>query len=104
MPTQNQTADLDLGYAQFTCDTSTLVSSATFGNAAAAGIPPGTKLLLIQPQTQAIRVRSDGIAPTAAIGYPVAVGTEMRFTAGQFASLRVISQTAGAVVNVWAFG
>lgn len=105
MATQNQTSEVDLGYAQLTSiDTSTLISSATFGNAAAPGIPAGTKFLLIQPQTQAVRVRSDGIAPTAAVGYPIAVGAELRFTAGQMASLRVISQTANAAVNIWAFG
>lgn len=104
MSQQNLIADVDLGYAQLTSiDSSTLISTASFGGAA-AGIPPGTKMILMMPQTQAVRVRSDGTAPTATVGYPVAVGAEMRYTAGQFAALRVISQTAGAAVNLWAFG
>lgn len=105
MTTQNQRSDVDLGYAQLTAvDAATFISSATFGTSATPGVPAGTKLLLIQPQGQAIRVRSDGIAPTTSVGYPIAVAAEMRYTASQIAGLRVISQVAGAVVNVWAFG
>lgn len=104
MATQNQVYDKPLGYAQSgAVDTSTLISSLTFGSAGAAGIPAGTQLLILQPQTQAIRWRDDGTAPTAAIGQPLAVGAELRYT-GNPAALRVISQTAGAIVNVVAYG
>jgi hypothetical protein len=100
-------ADKPLGYAQSAAvDASTLVSSLTFtppGGAAAAGIPLGTQLLLIQPQTQAIRWRDDGQSPTATIGYPLAVGAELRYT-GAMPALRVISQVAGAIINVVAYG
>lgn len=98
-------ADKALGYAQFAAggvDSSTLVSTATFGSAA-AGIPNGTQKLLIQCAAQAIRWRDDGTAPTAAVGYPLAVGTELVFT-GNFAALRLIAQVAGAVVNLVAYG
>lgn len=98
-------ADKSLGYAQSAAvDASTLISSLTFGSNAGAGIPTGTTTLLIQPQTQAIRWRDDGIAPTATIGYPLAVGAELRYTGQNLAALRVISQTAGAIINVVAFG
>lgn len=98
-------ADKALGYAQSAAvDASTLISSLTFGSSAVAGIPAGTQTLLIQPQTQAIRWRDDGVVPTAAIGYPLAVGAELRYTAQNLAALRVISQTAGAIVNVVAYG
>ncbi len=101
-------ADKPLGYAQSAAvDASTLISALTFSTpgiaSPAAGIPPGTQLILIQPQTQAIRWRDDGVAPTAAVGYPLAVGAELRYT-GAHAALRVISQTAGAIVNVVAYG
>lgn len=96
-------AEKSLGYAQSgVVDAATLISSLTFG-AGPAGIPVGTQMLLIQPQTQAIRWRDDGIAPTAAVGYPLAVGGELRYT-GQTGKLQVISQTAGAIVNCVAFG
>lgn len=107
MTTQSTVADRDLGYAQFAAggiDASTLVSTATFGSAAAAGIPQSTELIIMTPAVQAIRWRSDGIAPTAAVGYPLAVGAEVRLTISQFAQLRVIAQVAGAILNVYAFG
>jgi hypothetical protein len=98
-------AETVLGYAQLTSiDSSTLVSSATFGSATAAGIPAGTALLLIQPQSQAIRWRDDGTAPTATVGYPLAAGAELQYTGQGMQNLRVISQVAGAAINIVAYG
>ena len=97
-------AERTLGYAQSgTVDASTLISSLTFQGQPAAGIPSGTVLILITPQAQAIRWRDDGTAPTAAIGYPLPVGSELRYTARDMNNLRVISQVAGAVVNCIAY-
>lgn len=94
-----------LGYAQSAAvDASTLVSSLTFQGQAAAGIPAGTVLLVLTPETQAIRWRDDGVAPTAAAGYPLTVGAELRYDSADMAALRVISQVAGAKINVVAYG
>lgn len=96
-----------LGYAQFAAasiDSAQLVSSLTFSGQSAAKIPPGTQLLLIIPEAQAIRWRDDGTAPTAAVGQPLAVGAELRYTAQGFANLRVIGQAANAVLNITAYG
>jgi hypothetical protein len=95
-----------LGYAQFAAggvDTSTLVSTATFGSNP-VGIPIGTTFLLITCAAQAIRWRDDDTAPTAAVGYPLAVGTELVYSAGALPQLRLIAQVAGAVVNMVAYG
>lgn len=98
-------ADRPLGHAQSgVVDASTLVSSLTFGTGAIAGVPAGTQMLLIQPQAQAIRWRDDGGVPTAAVGYPLAAGAELRYTGTGLTSLRVISQVAGAIINVVAYG
>jgi hypothetical protein len=102
-------ADKPRGYAQAAAgaiDAATFISSLTFtppGENAQAGIPKGTQLLLISPGAQAIRWRDDGIAPTSTVGYPLAAGAELRYT-GAIASLQVISQVAGAVLNVVAYG
>jgi len=97
-------AETTLGYAQSAAvDASTLISSLTFQGQAVAGIPAGTVLLLLMPQTQAIRWRDDGTAPSATVGYPLAVGTELRYTGTNMGALRVISQVAGAIVNVIAY-
>lgn len=106
MAAQNFIADKDLGYAQFTAgqvDAATLVSTASFGGRP-AGIPAGTVTLLIVPEAQAIRWRSDGIAPTATVGFPLAVGAQLVLSVAQLPQLRLISQTAGAIVNIYALG
>ena len=101
----NYPFEVSLGYAQLTSiDASTLVSSATFGSAPAAGIPVGTARILITPQSQAIRWRDDGTAPTATVGYPLPAGAELRYTGKGLANLRVISQVVGAAVNMIAYG
>lgn len=98
-------ADKSLGYAQSgVVDASTLINSLTFGTGATAGIPSGTHTILITPQAQAIRWRDDGGVPTAAVGYPVAVGAELRYTGSNLANLRVIGQAASAIVNCVAYG
>lgn len=102
----NYVAEVAKGYAQSgagAIDTAQSLNILTFGNLGTAGIPFGTALLVIQPQGQAIRWRDDGIAPTAAVGYPLAVGAELRYTGSKMGQLQVISQTAGAVINVVAY-
>ena len=95
----NFVAEKALGYAQITAiDTATLLSSV------AGGIPVGTTLVLISPQTQAIRWRDDGTSPTAAVGYPLAVGSELRYTSQSISRVSVISQVAGAAINVMFYG
>lgn len=98
--------DKPLGHAQAAAgaiDTATFISTLTFGSAGAAGIPSGTQLLLLQPATQSIRWRDDGVAPTTTVGYPLAAGAELRYT-GATGRLQVISATPGAVLNVVAYG
>lgn len=96
-------SDKPLGYAQSAAvDAATALSTLSY--AGVAGIPAGTARLIIQPQTQAIRWRDDGIDPTTAVGYPLAVGAELNYTGRNFTSIKVISQVAGAIVNVVAYG
>ena len=87
----NYWAETALGYQQLTIDATT---------SQALTVPLGTTLILISPETQAIRIRDDGTNPTATVGYPVPVGAEMRYTACNMAGLKIIGQVASAVVNV----
>lgn len=70
--------------------------------AAAAGltVPAGTSFCMVTPETQAVRWRDDGTDPTATAGYPLAVGSELRYTAAQLGALKFIEQTASAKINV----
>lgn len=57
-------------------------------------------LALITPEVQSVRWRDDGVAPTAAIGYPLPVGAELSYTSRFPQNLQIISQVAGAVLNI----
>jgi len=65
-----------------------------------------TDVLIVRiiPETQAIRWRDDGTAPTAAIGMPLAAGDELVYTGRNPEQLSVIAQVAGAVLNIAMFG
>lgn len=69
-------------------------------------VPPGTKLILIQPEGQAVRWRDDGTAPTATVGYPLTIGSELRYTgwARAHPNMKIIEQVAGAKLNVLYYG
>lgn len=100
-------ADKSLGYVKVAAagvDAATNVSSFTFGTSAVAGIPSGTHTLLISPELQIVRWRDDGGTLTTANGYPIAVGGELRYTGQNLARLQLISATAGAAVNIVAYG
>ena len=92
---QNYRGERALGYQQLTIDATT---------SQALTIPAGTTLILISPETQAIRIRDDGTNPTASVGYPVPTGAEMRYSAGNMAAIKIIGQVASAVVNVLYYG
>lgn len=83
-----------LGYVQVTG-----LSAAT-----ALTIPAGTALVLVIPQTQAVRWRDDGTSPTASVGYPLAVGSELRYDGANMGALKFIEQAASAAINVTFYG
>jgi hypothetical protein len=92
---QDFRAERALGYQQLTIDATT---------SQALTVPAGTQLILISPETQAIRIRDDGTNPTASVGYPVPTGAEMRYSGGNMAALKIIGQVASSVVNVLYYG
>ena len=66
-------------------------------------VPDGTCYVILKPVTQAIRIRDDGVAPTAAVGYPIPVGIEYIYT-GSPAALRLIEQAASATIDILYYG
>lgn len=78
-----------LGYQQITS-----LSSST-----ALTVPVGATMALIVAETQAVRWRDDGTAPTATVGMPLATGTSLSYD-GDLKAIRFIQQTASAVLNV----
>lgn len=90
---RNYNRDICLGYQQ-------VIGAA---GATALTVPPGSQFCIITPEAQAIRWRDDGTNPTAAIGYPLAVGNELVYT-GNLATFRMIEQVAGTTVNICYYG
>lgn len=54
---------------------------------------------LITPESQAVRWRDDGVAPTASVGMPLAAGVTLQYD-GDLSKIRFIEQTASAKINV----
>lgn len=73
--------------------------------AAAVGltVPTGTSYAIIKVSGQAVRCRDDGTDPTAAVGYPLAVGAELLYDA-QLARIKFIEQVAGATLDILYYG
>lgn len=86
-------AERALGYTQILAATSTQLA-----------IPLGCTLILVTPEAQAVRWRDDGTPPTATVGYPLAVGVELQYSANQMASLRFIEQALSTKLNVTFYG
>jgi hypothetical protein len=56
-------------------------------------------LAVITAEVQAVRYRDDGVAPTASVGMPLAVGTPIEYQ-GTISALQFIAQTSGGIVNI----
>ena len=82
-----------LGHQQLTS-----LSSST-----ALTVPDGAGLVMIQAETQSIRWRDDGTAPTTTVGMLLAVGDTLFYT-GKSKNLRLIETTASAKANVAYYG
>ena len=87
-----------LGYQQI----STLSSAQ---NLTVPSVDPNTGLNLmptiaiITPETNGVRWRDDGVAPTASVGRPLAAGVTLQYD-GDLRKIRFIEQTASAKINI----
>lgn len=79
------------GYQQITS-----LSSST-----ALTVPTGATGAVIIPESQAVRWRDDGVAPTATVGMPLSAGQPMTVRgAAALAAIRFIEQAASAKLSV----
>lgn len=56
-------------------------------------------IALITPETQGVRWRDDGTAPTASVGMPLAAGVTLQYD-GDLKKIKFIEQTASAKINI----
>ena len=86
-----------LGYQQITSLSSaanlTVPAQDKLGNKQQATIA------LITPEAQAVRWRDDGVAPTASVGMPLAVGVTLQYD-GDLTNIKFIEQVSGAKLNI----
>ena len=84
-----KTTTVCLGYQQIT----------SLGSSTALTVPVGATMALIVADTQAVRWRDDGTAPTASVGMPLAVGVSLSYD-GDLKAVRFIQQASSATLNV----
>jgi hypothetical protein len=79
------------------------LASSQFGLAGDAAtaltVPAGARYCVVTCESQAVRWRDDGTAPTASVGFPLAVGAVLTYSA-KLSALKFISQIAGATLDV----
>lgn len=89
VPLQNV---IPLGYQQIT----------SLAAAQTPTVPAGANVMIVSAETQAVRFRSDGVTPTATVGFPLAVGVQLVFRMSNAAlgAIKFIEQTASAKLNI----
>ena len=83
-----------LGYCQLTS-----LASAAKLSYCAGGIPARANIAWIGVESQGIRYRDDGAAPTASVGFPIPAGGTL-FYVGTLSAIELIGQNAAAIVDI----
>ena len=86
-----------LGYEQIT--TLTASTALTVPIRDVNGLSCRPAIAIITPETQAVRWRDDGVAPTASVGMPLAAGVTLQYD-GDITKIRFIEQSASAKLNI----
>lgn len=86
-----------LGYQQIT--SLSAASSLTVPTTDLNGLSCRPSIAMITPETQAVRWRDDGVAPTASVGMPLAAGVTLQYD-GDITKIQFIEQTASAKLNI----
>ena len=72
----------------------------SLSSAVALAPPSGATKAIITVESQSVRWRDDGVAPTASVGNLLPVGTIMFYTVLPLANMKLIETTASAAVTV----
>lgn len=86
-----------MGYEQITGLSA--VKSLTIPAKDLMGLAGTPRIAIITPETQGVRWRDDGTAPTASVGMPLAAGVTLQYD-GDLTKIQFIEQTASAKLNV----
>ena len=93
--------NVPLGFCQLSITVATGLSSCTITNPSGTirGIPGGSCYAVIVVETNSVRWRDDGAAPTASVGSLVASGSALSYVA-TFSSIEFIPTTGTAVLDI----
>lgn len=72
--------------------------------AVALTVPSGARVAMVQAETQDVRWRDDGTAPTTTVGMLVTAGDPAVLMVGDLAAVEFIETSASAVLNVTYYG
>jgi len=86
-----------LGYQQIT--TLSSATKLTVPTTDLNGLSAKPTLALIVAETQNVRWRDDGVAPTASVGMPLAANVTLQYD-GDLSRIQFIEQTGGAKLNI----
>jgi|TARA_R110000868_G_scaffold63581_1_gene191781 hypothetical protein len=86
-----------LGYQQIT--SLSAATALTVPQKNIGGLAGSPRIAIITPETQAVRWRDDGVAPTASVGMPLAAGVTLQYD-GDLTQIKFIEQTASAKLNI----
>jgi hypothetical protein len=76
----------------------------SLNTAQALTVPKGTHRALVQAESQSVRWRDDGTAPTASVGNILSVGDTLEYDATALEVVKFIEITASAKLNVHYYG
>ena len=70
-------------------------------SAALSPIPAGATSMVVCVETQGVRWRDDGTAPTASVGMPIAAGQCAAFHEPNLSLIKFIYQVSGEIIDAW---
>jgi hypothetical protein len=87
-----------LGYCQLSPATATKLSACSINNV--TGIPAGANLAVIRTESQTVRYRDDGIAPSSGAGQPILTTDPPFVYEGTLSAIQFIQASSSATLDV----
>lgn len=87
-------------YTALGCGQLSAFSASTLLSSVSGGIPSGATLASLSIETNTIRYRDDGTAPTSSVGTPLYTGLSSWPYSGPLTAIRFIPTTGSATVDV----
>ncbi len=87
-----------LGYCQLSPATATKLSACSINNV--VGIPAGANLVVVRTESQTVRYRDDGVAPSSGAGQPILTTDPPMVYEGTLSAIQFIQASSSATLDV----